>query len=1394
MRLATPTRFAILVALLAFVFATHPASAQSPSRPDSSRATPTADQPPARAAANDAIQPSLPSSTTRRSTGAGLGLDIVLPRAATDAWTLDVDSEYEQASKSPANIVRQVLRKAIGIRKPGDIETAVDLDGDQRAEWWVYFRSDRPAFVEHDRFGAGVHDQRIDLTNGEFEVETFADWATSPPLPMAFAEPRLPSVSELFDAAYPAAPEDVPHDQFSAMANQLLPRLANELPAMTARAEKGLPAALREHLKLVPSLEPGFARQHRREGMAAELRGKGLIQLRFVGFDLDADGGKEVAAGFTPWGVAGIQFFGRDWQQAGDLQADVRLYGGRMTHVDYGGRRYLLIGRHWWRLKPESRHAVADVFLSAYAKFFDGRYYEAMAQWRAASRFVTLIGDVFPQGNSPPVDPIWNLAEDHWQFEVGGLPAWPLVRICQLFEKRNELPPLAELARWFHDRHDFDRAIQIRQWEIRLSMREEDTIGQVNAHEHLCLMHRQLGNYDRALEHAFRSLDLESELGYWLGIANNLRYLRRSPENTMEDRRIIATRSHSMALNRSARLACIAELYIELDELPTALGYLEEAERINRPLGGKYIAADLLNLRARLDLAGGEWRLAIDRLTRAIELLDEQIAAQRRDDYGATRFAEGFATHEFRVEDDDGFHLVGMKAPTHPLSYRALTAGLLAEAYLQRYDSDLDPLAHPSSGQDGGDGSDANAAAERDRWLAEADRWQRRSLADYRAANDASGELVAGLRTALIAYRLSRHDEALREITTRLPLAESQRMFEFIWRARALQGRILAAQGKSLEAIAALEAAAEEVEAWRARLHSEPVRRGSFGAKSEIYEQLAQMYFDQGRRELGGGEASAEARISGDAARSVWQCMERGKARTLLDIVAGEPLMLAGEKAAQVRDRAPLLLGPLNGANAVAPIDDLQSAFRQALEQFDGQPGGSMRAEALSFTAVRPSSLDEVQSLLGDNDVLIEYFPTFDSLLVAVIDRQNVEVVSLQRLGHESLRNEVERFRTLLEQSDDAYRDVARRLAAELLLPCLRGRSRVARLHIVPGGALHYLPFAALVLPNDQFLVERVTITSSASASSLVYAVARRHELGEAPANESAPSDVPESTSDAQAASSETSDTLIVANPRPPAGFPPLPHAEQEGHRIAEVTPLPLLLVGESATEEAIRTALPSARFVHFAGHTDLSANSPMRAALLCTETAESDGRLEVRELLEMRLDRCELAVLSACETRMGRMSRGDEVVGLERALLRAGAATVVASLWQVDDAATESLMAAFYDNWLRNGMNKREALRQAQVSMIRGELQGTTDAARRSLGAPRPISAALAGATPAAGDEADTQVGETVGNSVGNVVDNGTGADSPFSVGTTGNGSLAGGAVRHPRFWAAFVLSGDGE
>jgi CHAT domain-containing protein len=166
----------------------------------------------------------------------------------------------------------------------------------------------------------------------------------------------------------------------------------------------------------------------------------------------------------------------------------------------------------------------------------------------------------------------------------------------------------------------------------------------------------------------------------------------------------------------------------------------------------------------------------------------------------------------------------------------------------------------------------------------------------------------------------------------------------------------------------------------------------------------------------------------------------------------------------------------------------------------------------------------------------------------------------------------------------------------------------------------------------------------------------------------------------------------------------PLPHAASEARAIARFGgPGTEVYTGAAASEARVRAAsLQRFGVVHFATHGLLSRRNPSRSALLLAAEGPSQGLLTVREIYRLKVP-SDLVVLSACQTARGRVLAGEGVQGLTQAFFHAGARSVIASLWDVNDRRTERLMTGFYGH-LADGERKTEALAHAKRDLLASE------------------------------------------------------------------------------------------
>jgi CHAT domain-containing protein/tetratricopeptide (TPR) repeat protein len=480
-------------------------------------------------------------------------------------------------------------------------------------------------------------------------------------------------------------------------------------------------------------------------------------------------------------------------------------------------------------------------------------------------------------------------------------------------------------------------------------------------------------------------------------------------------------------------------------------------------------------------------------------------------------------------------------------------------------------------------------------------------------------------------------------------------------------GRTYQQQGRMSEAIVAYQQAIEVLENMLNDLNIEEFRAGFVGKQQEIYESMINILWDEGRY--------SEA----------FTYIERARARAFLSQMANGAIDFRAGADATLLERERALKAEITARRAQLtilrnrPHDEWDSeaivavqAELSALEADYGDLLVEMKLqspEVAGLVSVDVASLAEVQDLLDPKVTLVEYFITDDRTLAFVFTRDTFKTISLE-VSRGELAGTITAFRDFASL-DDPYPDSLRQLYEWLIAP-LQASLTTPAIGIVPHGILHYLPFAALT-DGEGYLSDDYILFSLPSASALRF-IQEEREPGP--------------------------DTLLaLGNPTSTEPLPTLRFAEQEVEAAADLYGAHPL-VGKAATESAVWSEAGQAGILHLAAHGEYNPFNPLFSTVHLAADDQNDGRLEVHEVYGLDLTAAtDLVVLSACQTQLGELSAGDEVVGLNRAFLYAGTPSVMASLWSVDDAATALLMERFYTH-LRDGIGKAEALRQAQLEV----------------------------------------------------------------------------------------------
>ena len=479
----------------------------------------------------------------------------------------------------------------------------------------------------------------------------------------------------------------------------------------------------------------------------------------------------------------------------------------------------------------------------------------------------------------------------------------------------------------------------------------------------------------------------------------------------------------------------------------------------------------------------------------------------------------------------------------------------------------------------------------------------------------------------------------------------------------------------------------------------------------------------------------------GNAAQA-FHLVERSRAQSFLALLAGRDLTLAPKLHVELdRQRRRIgaeydrilkrleSLSPRRDAAEISKIQEELTLLRARQEALRARiQEASPRLAAVRYP--RALTWEEARDVLDPGTAMLSYSVGREQThLFLVRPGTDLHTATVPR-GEEELRSRVRGFRESIANSlsQSALVKVAHRRLQEhgsrlyevLIGPVENELADSERILFVPDGPLHLLPFSALGrLTGERFhyLVEWKPIHSVLSAT--VYAElkgrhAQHHE--ERSLRLAAFGDpVYPTTTITQEAGAGTADLLMrSAVERGYFGsWARLPSTRREIEGIAALFPAGTaeVFLGEAATEEQVKAlGERQPHMVHFASHSFLDSRSPLDSGLVLTipeglPENRDNGLLQVWEILESVRFEADLVVLSACETGSGELRGGEGLIGLTRAFQVAGARSVVATLWSVADGVSAELMIRFYRH-LRSGLPKDEALRAAQLELIRGPIR----------------------------------------------------------------------------------------
>ena len=502
---------------------------------------------------------------------------------------------------------------------------------------------------------------------------------------------------------------------------------------------------------------------------------------------------------------------------------------------------------------------------------------------------------------------------------------------------------------------------------------------------------------------------------------------------------------------------------------------------------------------------------------------------------------------------------------------------------------------------------------------------------------------------------LSEQDGLYKGIVRRLP------------EAYLLKSRIIAKSGDdSLPiALAELEKAMNYLQEERRNFESDGSQLVFIDNHSEIYGQAAQWAYDLFKREQD-VEYKEDILRYAEERKTVLLKRRLNKFSSLR--VANIPDSIISKEE--------VLLSKLSDPEAKAE-------YAQAEEDYDALLD-LIRSEYPAYYNLRydskTASLEDIQQdLLGPNQIFVEYIDTGERLLAVVISPKKAEVIELPSLTDQKA---IERLNAAILAGDHKrIQQFSSELYRGIFAPLLPFIEQLELL-IVPDGDLYALNFETLLTEQGNFLIENHTISYLLSATTaLLYRDLEKNEK--------------HNSALALAPGFENGENISPSGQR----FIRQPFAVHTAQLVEKIFS-GKSLVAADASESKFREEADQFRIIHLGTHTEINPGSPMLSRLILSRSADDDGYLHAYELYNLSL-RAELAVLTACETGVGKASSSEGMLSMAHGFAYAGCPSLVMSLWKIDEKTSATIIEEFYEN-LAEGMAKNEAIREAKLTYLK--------------------------------------------------------------------------------------------
>jgi CHAT domain-containing protein len=528
-------------------------------------------------------------------------------------------------------------------------------------------------------------------------------------------------------------------------------------------------------------------------------------------------------------------------------------------------------------------------------------------------------------------------------------------------------------------------------------------------------------------------------------------------------------------------------------------------------------------------------------------------------------------------------------------------------------------------------------------------------------------KILLGLGEA--AMVLDSNNESRESFSDALSLARSMSLRETEWRALFGISKLLLKENHKDEAKDILADAIKVIEGMRAEIKIDQLKDGFIDNKMSVYETMVSLLVDMGETD------------------KAFNYAERSRARNLIDLLGNQRLNLKGAVDQAMYDRQRRLRAEIDEQEALLAQSVKEServVYGNALTRLNDEYDDLLlkiqaeNPELASIVSVNPLTLSGLRDLLEPGVGLLAYYVVPDEILCWLVTRDSVQLIRTP-IKRETLDEKVFEYRRMIQnleplgnRSEDLYSLVFSKVLPELdslSHDVPESEKPIRTIGIVPHGSLHYLSFATL-FDGESYIADQYPLFYLPSTSVLPYTVQRRDQEKER-------------------------HVLAIGNPDLQDPGMDLPFAEHEVSSIGWNFPDITVLTREKATESWLVGHINEFGIIHLASHGEFDPINPLFSNIRLVRDLSRDGNLEASEVFGLEIN-ADLVVLSACQSGLGKITEGDDVIGMNRSFLYGGTHAILSTLWRVSDISTAILVKQFYRRYITE--NKGDSLRQAML------------------------------------------------------------------------------------------------